>query len=73
MLQMASVYGVQQTAKQAPAFMLPHVAEVSQRMLFNDPPRFRCVIHPYYFAQQTTSYLLYRARPEVNTASLYFV
>lgn len=29
MLQMASVYGVQQTAKHAPAFFLPRVAEVS--------------------------------------------
>lgn len=28
-LQMASVYGVQQTAKHAPAFILPRVAEVS--------------------------------------------
>lgn len=34
MLQMASVYGVQQTAKQAPAFMLPHVAEVSRWLSF---------------------------------------
>lgn len=34
MLQMASVYGVQQTAKHAPAFMLPHVAEVSRWMPF---------------------------------------
>lgn len=29
MLQMASVYGVQQTAKQAPAFFLPKCEEVS--------------------------------------------
>lgn len=29
-LQMASVYGVQQTAKQAPTFFLPKCAEVSQ-------------------------------------------
>lgn len=28
MLQMASVYGVQQTAKQAPAFVMPHLDEV---------------------------------------------
>lgn len=29
MLQMASVYGLQQTAKRAPAFLLPKCAEVS--------------------------------------------
>lgn len=45
MLQMASVYGVQQTAKQAPAFLFPKCAEVSEKRLY----RFLCHKAYHYY------------------------
>jgi len=36
MLQMASVYGLQMTAKHAPVFFLPRVAEVSSTLLLRN-------------------------------------
>lgn len=49
MLQMASVYGVQQTAKHAPAFFLPKCAEVMGCDTLPCAVYTSCFLHNYRF------------------------